>query len=174
MIDDKVCAAITAQINAELYSAYLYLAMSSWFDARNLKGFAGWMRVQIQEELAHAQKLHEYVLERGGKPDFSRVEAPPARWDSALAVFESAYEHEQGVTRAINELVDVGVSAKDHATVNFLQWFVGEQVEEEASFDASIQQLRLAGDNGAALLMLDREMAARVFALTPGAGGKGG
>jgi ferritin len=146
--------------------------MSSWFDARNLKGFAGWMRVQIREELAHAQKLHEYVLDRGGKPEFARVEAPSAQWDSALALFESAYEHEQWVTRAINDLVDVGVIAKDHATVNFLQWYVEEQVEEEASFDAIVQQLRLAGDNGAALLMLDREMATRVFVPAAGADGK--
>jgi ferritin len=172
MIDHKVCAALNAQINAEIYSAYLYLAMSSWFDARNLKGLAGWMNVQIQEELFHAQKQHQYVLERGGKPEFGRVEAPPAQWDTPLAVFECAYEHEQSVTRAINDLVELGASAKDHATVNFLQWFVGEQVEEEASFDAIVQQLRLAGDNGAALLMLDREMAARAFVPAVGSDGK--
>ena len=175
MIDDKVCAALNRQINAELYSGYLYLAMSSFFDAKNLKGFASWMRVQVQEELAHAQKLHQYVLERGGKPAFSRVEAPPSEWESPLGVFEHAYGHEQAVTRAINDLVDVGVEAKDHATVNFLQWYVSEQVEEEANFDAIVQQLRLAGDNGAALLMMDREMATRVFVpLAAGAGGAAG
>jgi len=168
MIDDKVCAALNGQLRSELYSGYLYAAMYSYFESRNLKGFANWMSVQVQEELAHAQKLIGYILERGGKPKFGSIDAPPAEWKSPLAVYEAAYEHERGVTQAINDLVDVAISVRDHATATMLQWYVTEQVEEEASFDQIVQQLSLAGDNGAALLMIDRDLAARVFT-PPGA-----
>jgi ferritin len=169
MIDDKVRAALNGQYNAELYSAYLYMAMASYFESKNLKGFAKWMRIQVQEEAAHAQKFHDYILERGGRAAFGAIEAPKADWDSVLAVFEFAYSHEVVVTRSINNLVDVATEAHDHATYNFLQWFVAEQVEEEASFDGIVQQLRLAGNNGAALLMLDRELATRTFVPPGGA-----
>jgi ferritin len=163
MIDEKVSAALNEQLRSELYSGYLYAAMFSYFESRNLKGFANWMGVQVQEELAHAQKLILYILERGGKPEFGSIDAPPTEWKSPLAVYEAAYEHEQGVTRSISDLVDVAVAAKDHATATMLQWYVTEQVEEEANFDQIVQQLMLAGDNGAALLMIDRELATRVY-----------
>jgi ferritin len=168
MIDEKVSAALNKQLRSELYSGYLYAAMYSYFESRNLKGFANWMGVQVQEELAHAQKLIEYMLERGGKPEFGSIDAPPTEWESPLAVYEAAYEHERGVTQSINDLVDVALAVRDHATATMLQWYVTEQVEEEASFDQIVQQLGLAGDNGAALLMMDRELAARVFT-PPGA-----
>ena len=163
MIDEAVCSALNRQLRAELYSAYMYVAMASYFEQKNLKGFANWMRVQIQEELSHAEKFHRYIVDRGGQPVFASIDAPPAQWASALGLFEAAYEHETKVTRSINELVDTALSARDHATEQFLQWFVAEQVEEESSFDEVIQQLRLADNNGAALLMMDREMAGRVF-----------
>jgi ferritin len=163
MIDNKVCAALNGQYNAELYSAYLYMAMASYFESSSLKGFANWMRIQVQEETAHAQKFHDYIVERGGKVAYGAIEAPPADWGSPLAVFELAYSHELVVTRAINRLVDLASEARDHATYNFLQWFVAEQVEEEASFDQIVQQLKLADNNGAALLMLDRELGTRTF-----------
>jgi ferritin len=121
------------------------------------------MHIQVQEEFAHAQKLIEYILERGGKPEFGSVDAPDSEWESPLGVYEAAYEHEKAVTRSINGLVDIAVAAKDHATATMLQWYVTEQVEEEANFDQIVQQLRLASDNGAALLMIDRELGARVF-----------
>jgi ferritin len=163
MIDEEVCASLNGQLGAEIYSAYLYVAMASYFEQKNLKGFANWMRIQIQEELAHANKFHTYIIERGGKPAFSAIEAPETEWKSPLAVFEFAFAHELVVTRAINTLMEKARAANDHATQQFLQWFVAEQVEEEANFDGVIQQLRLADNNGAALLMMDREMATRVF-----------
>jgi len=168
MIDERVCSALNRQLGAEIYSAYMYVAMASYFERKNLKGFANWMRVQVQEELAHAEKFHKYIVERGGRPVFGSIDSPPAQWASVLALFEAAYEHETKVTRSINELVDTALAARDHATDQFLQWFVAEQVEEESSFDEVIQQLRLADNNGAALLMMDRELATRVFT-PPGA-----
>jgi len=168
MIDDKVCAALNAQLRSELYSGYLYAAMYSYFESRNLKGFANWMGIQVQEELAHAQKLIEYILERGGQPEFRSIDAPPSEWESPLDVYEAAYEHERVVTQSINDLVDVAMAARDHATATMLQWYVTEQVEEEATFDQIVQQLGLASDNGAALLMIDRELAGRVYT-PPGA-----
>ena len=172
MIDEELCGALNGQVNAELYSGYLYFAMASHFEATNLKGFANWMRVQAQEEMAHAVKLHDYVLVRDGKMTFSPVEAPPSSWASQLAVFEFDHCHEITVTRAINDLVDRATAAKDHATAPFLQWYVSEQVEEEATFKELVDQLKLAGDAGGALLMLDRELAARKFvpAVDPAAG----
>jgi ferritin len=163
MIDDKVCAALNGQLRSEFYSGYLYAAMYSYFESCTLKGFANWMQIQVQEELAHAQKLIEYILERGGKPEFRSIDAPDSEWESPLGVYEAAYEHERTVTRSINDLVDIAVAAKDHATATMLQWYVTEQVEEEAAFDQIVQQLRLASGNGAALLMIDRELGTRVF-----------
>jgi ferritin len=163
MIDDKVCAALNGQLRSEFYSAYLYAAMYSHFESRTLKGFANWMQIQVQEELAHAQKLIEYILERGGEAEFRSIDAPESEWDSPLGVYEAALEHERSVTRAINDLVDIAVAARDHATATMLQWYVTEQVEEEATFDEIVQQLKLADGNGAALLMIDRELGARVF-----------
>src|SRR4030043_1427016 len=138
--------ALNKHINAELYSSYLYLSMSAYFQSINLAGFAHWMRVQAQEELAHALKFYDHVLERGGTVTLQPVEAPTSRWDSALTAFEDAYRHEQKVTGLINQLVDDAVQTRDHATNAFLQWFVSEQVEEEAPVDAIVQKLKLVGD----------------------------
>jgi ferritin len=155
--------ALNKQINAEIYSAYLYLSMSAHFQSVNLAGFANWMRVQWQEELAHALKFYDYVNERGGRVVLQPVEAPPSAWDSPLALFEHVHQHEQKVTGMINKLVDLAVEIRDHATNNVLQWFVAEQVEEEASADEVVQKLKLVGDDPSALFMIDRELAQRVF-----------
>lgn len=163
MIKEKIQDALNKQINAELYSSYLYLSMSAYFESINLKGFANWMRVQTQEELVHAMKFYDYLIERGGKVLLSSIESPPTEWPSPLAIFENAYQHEQKVTGLINKLVDLAIAEKDHATNNFLQWFVSEQVEEEASADEVVQKIKLMGDARGGIFMLDRELAQRVF-----------
>lgn len=161
MIDGKMQEALNRHTNAELYSSYLYLSMSAYFQSLNLTGFAHWMRVQAREELAHALKFYDHIIERGGRVTLQPVEAPPPQWESPLAAFEDAYRHEQKVTGLINQLVDEAVQARDHATNNFLQWFVSEQVEEEAAVDAIVQRLRLVGDAPGGLFMIDRELAQR-------------
>ena len=163
MIKEGIQDALNKQINAELYSSYLYLSMSAYFESINLKGFASWMRVQTQEELVHAMKFYDYLIERGGKVVLSSIESPPTEWPSPLAVFEQAYQHEQKVTGLINELVDLAIAEKDHATNIILQWFVSEQVEEEASADEVVQKIKLMGDARGGIFMLDRELAQRVF-----------
>jgi ferritin len=173
MMDEKMQEALNKQLNAEIYSAYLYLSMSAYFQSVNLGGFANWMRVQWQEELAHGLKFYDYVNERGGRVVLQAVEAPPSEWDSPLAVFEHVYEHEQKVTGMINKLVDLAVEVRDHATNNFLQWFVSEQVEEEASADEVLQKVKLVGDDASGLFMIDRELTQRVF-VAPAATAEGG
>lgn len=171
MLDERMEKALNEQINAEIYSAYLYLSMSAYFGSKSLRGFAHWMRLQAQEELVHAMKFFDYVGDRGGRVRLDRIEGPPVEWDGALAAFEQAYEHEQTVTARINGLVDLASDVSDHATHNFLQWFVAEQVEEEASVDEVIQRLRLVGVDGAGMFMVDRELAGRAAAADPEAGG---
>ncbi|MGD2248054.1 MAG: ferritin [Candidatus Methanofastidiosia archaeon] len=161
MIEKKMEKAINEQINAELYSSYLYLSMSAYFSSINLNGFSTWMRTQAQEELVHAMKFYDYVIERGGSVTLSEIEAPPTEWDSPLDVFQYTYQHEQKVTGLINGLVDVAASLKDHATTVFLQWFVEEQVEEEASASEIVETLQLMGDAKQGLFMLDKEMSQR-------------
>jgi ferritin len=163
MISEKMRQALNGQINAEIYSSYLYLSMSAWFHSLNLPGCANWMRVQTQEELVHAVKLYDFVNGRGGRVELQAIEAPSAEWDSPLAAFQAAYQHEQKVTGLINSLVSMALAEQDHATNIFLQWFVTEQVEEEASANDVAQKLKLVGRDGSGLLMIDRELAARVF-----------
>jgi ferritin len=165
MINERIEKAFNEQINAELYSSYLYLAMAAYFSSVNLQGFANWMRCQAQEELVHAMKFFTFINDRAGRVALMTIDGPPASWESPLAAFEAAYNHEQRVTAMINNLVDIALQEKDHAANNFLQWFVKEQVEEEASADGVVQQLKLAGDQGSGLFMIDRELGARVFAL---------
>ncbi len=163
MISKKMEDALNEQVNAELYSAYLYLSMESYFKAQNLNGFANWMRVQTQEEAAHAMKIYDFINERGGRVTLKTIEGPQTEWDSALVVFNAAYEHEQKVTGLINTLVDLAIKEKDHATNSFLQWFVNEQVEEEASADEIVQQLKMMESAPGGMFMLDRELGQRVF-----------
>jgi len=163
MLSKKMQDALNKQTNAELYSAYLYASMSAYFESINLRGFANWMRVQTQEEVMHAYKFYNYINERGGRVVLQAIDAPPHEWDSPLAVFEAVHVHEQKVTGLINDLVNLAVSESDHATNIFLQWFVSEQIEEEASANDVVQKLNLLGDETGGLFMLDREMGQRVF-----------
>jgi len=163
MISNKMQDALNRQINAEIYSSYLYLSMSTYFESINLKGFASWIRVQAQEELVHAMKIYKYIAEKGGRVILTSIEAPPTEWDSAVAALENILKHEQKVTGLINDLVDFAILQKDHATNSFLQWFVDEQVEEEASADEMLQKLKMVGDSGSGILMLDHELGERKF-----------
>ena len=171
MLDTKMQKALNDQIVAEMYSAYLYLSMAAYFQREGLSGFANWMRVQFQEEQMHGFKFFDFVTERGGKVELGAIEAPQAQWESPLAAFEHTLKHEQMVTSRINKLVDLAHELSDHATDNFLRWFVTEQVEEEDTADSIRQQLKLVSGNGQGLLMLDRELSARVF--TPPTTSKG-
>jgi len=163
MISKKMEKALNGQINAELYSAYLYLSMEAYFRSLNLNGFANWMRVQTQEEIFHVTKMYNFIDERGGRITLKAIEGPPTEWDSPLAVFEAAYAHEQKVSGLINDLVNLAIEEKDHATNTFLQWFVNEQVEEESSADDVVQQLKMMKDAPGGMFMLDRELGQRVF-----------
>lgn len=163
MISEKISAAINNQINRELYSSYLYFSMAGYFDSTNLKGFAGWMRVQAMEELAHVKKFYDFLTSRGGRVILSEIKAPPTQWESPLSVFEDVLAHEQSVSALINGLVDLSIELKDHASTGFLQWFVTEQVEEEASADDVIQSLKLNANNPGGLFIVDKELAQRTF-----------
>lgn len=161
MIDKKIQNALNEQINAEMASAYLYLSMSAWFDSINLKGMAHWMRIQSKEEMGHAMKIFGYINERSGRVELSTVQGPAQEWASPLAAFEAAYSHERGISSRFDRLMELAQSEKDHATVIFLQWFVTEQVEEEAAASEAVEKLKMAGDNKGALYILDREFGAR-------------
>jgi len=168
MLSEKVESAFNRQINAELYSAYLYLSMSAYFKSGNLDGFANWMYVQAQEELMHAMKFYAFLHQRGGRVTLGPVEAPPKQWDSPEAVFKEVLAHEQKVTGLIHGLVEIALSEHDHASNIFLQWFVTEQVEEEESADSVLQQLKFMAGAKGGLFMMDREMGQRTFT-PPGA-----
>ena len=163
MLSKKMEQALNSQVNAEMYSAYLYLSMESYFKSLNLNGFANWMRAQTQEEMMHAMKIYDYVHERGGRVLLKAIDGPQTKWESPLDVFEAVLKHEQKVTGLINELVDLAIQEKDHATNSFLQWFVTEQVEEEASADEALQQLKMMENAPGGMFMLDRELGQRVF-----------
>jgi ferritin len=165
MLNEKIEEAFNDQLNAELYSSYLYLSMAAYFQSINLEGFANWMRCQAQEEIVHAMKFYNFVNERAGRVILTAIEGPATKWDSPLIAFEDAYRHEEKITASINNLVDLAIKEKDHAANAFLQWFVNEQVEEESSVDAVVHQLNLAGDQGSGLFMIDRELASRTFVL---------
>jgi ferritin len=171
MIGKKIQDALNQQINAELYSSYLYLSMAAHFESENLSGFAQWMRAQSAEETGHAMKFFDFVIERGGDVSLAAIDGPPTEWASPLAVFEETLKHEQKVTGLINDLVDLARSEKDHAAEIFLQWFVTEQVEEESSVEDALHKLRLAGDAPNLLFMLDRELGGRPGG-APAAGGQ--
>jgi ferritin len=161
MLPDKIQKALNDQVNAELYSAYLYLSMNAYFKSSGLDGFANWMSQQAHEETQHALKFYDFIHQRGGRVALTQIEAPPSQWDSPLAVFEATLQHEQKVTGLISELVDLAQAERDHATVIFLEWFVSEQVEEEESVGAVLDQLKLLGDDRSGLFMIDRELAQR-------------
>jgi ferritin len=161
MLSAKMADALSKQLNAELYSSCLYLSMSAHFESVNLRGFARWVRVQAEEERTHAAKFFDYIVERGARVLMTAIAAPPAQWDSPLAVFKAVYEHEQKVTGLINDLVNLAEKEKDHATRAFLQWFVTEQVEEEASANEVVQKLTLIGESAGGLFVFDHHLGQR-------------
>ncbi|MCP4709777.1 MAG: ferritin [Planctomycetes bacterium] len=163
MLTKKIEEALNNQINAELYSSYLYLSMSSFFESIDLPGFAGWMRVQADEENFHGMKMFDFVLERGGRMILQSIEAPHGEWKSAEDVFEATLAHEQKVTGLINDLVYLARDERDNATEIFLQWFVTEQVEEEDNVNKILGPLKLVKDSPQGLFMLDKELGQRVF-----------
>lgn len=165
MLSEKMEKAINNQINAEIYSSYLYMSMAAWFEGRQMPGFAHWMKVQAQEEMTHALKFYGFVNERGGKVVMQAIAGPPTDWDTPLAVLQAVAEHEAKVTGLINGLMDLALELRDHASTSFLQWFVDEQVEEESNVADAVGQLKLAEGAPAGILMLDKEMATRVFTM---------
>jgi len=163
MIKKAVEVALNEQINAEFHSAYLYLSMSAWFNSVGLAGYANWMRIQYQEELAHATRFFDYVNERGGSVKLSPIGEVQVVFSGTVNVFEETLVHEQLVTSLINKLMDIAIKESDHATKSFLQWFIDEQVEEEANVEQILNNLKLIKGEGQGLLMMDREMQTRVY-----------
>ena len=163
MISPKIQDAINAQINAEFWSAYLYLAMAMHFESEGLHGIANWFRIQFKEEQAHAEILINYLLSRGGRVALAPIAEVPDSWESPLAAYEATLVHEQKVTSLINGIYALAEAEHDYATRGKLDWFVSEQVEEEETAQGLIDRLKLIGENGMALYMLDQELAARVY-----------
>lgn len=151
------------QINKELFSAYLYLDMKSRFSEMNLQGFVNWMDVQVQEEKAHAMGMYDYVLERGGRVELLAIDKPEVEGKTPLEIFEQVLKHEEFVTSRINHLMDVADEVRDRAALSFLDWYLKEQVEEESNVGGVLATLRLIGEDKKALLMLDKDLAARTF-----------
>lgn len=163
MLSKKMSQALNKQLNNELYSAYLYLAMSSYTTHIGLKGAANWFMVQYQEEMAHAMKFYAYINSRGQHAQLDAIAAPPIEYGTLLSMFEQTLQHEQFITKCINDLMDQAVKEKDHASQIFLQWFVTEQIEEEGNDNDIIAQLKLVGNSPQGLMMIDRDLATRAF-----------
>ncbi|MBQ9245647.1 ferritin [bacterium] len=163
MINEKLEKAFNDQINKELYSEYLYLAMKLHFQQLNLQGFVNWFNVQVQEEHAHAMGMIDYLDERGGCCVLEAIDKPVIEGKTILEIFEQVLKHEEFVTSRINHLADVAEEVKDRAALHFLEWYLKEQVEEEASVNGVLATLRLIGDDKKALLMIDKDLAARTF-----------
>ncbi len=163
MLDKEIEEAINRQINEELESAYIYLSMASYFDSEALGGFASWMKVQVKEELSHMEIFYNYINARGGRSSFYNIKNPDPYWKTPLEAFQNTYEHEQHITDKINDLLKLAKSKNDNATEIMLQWFVTEQIEEENNALNILTKLKLIKDNPQGLLMLDKELSARVF-----------
>jgi ferritin len=163
MIKKAVQDALNKQIAKEMFSSNLYLAMAAYYHSVNLNGFANWMRIQAQEETMHSMKFFNYVIDRGGNALIAKLDAPKSTWKSPLDCFENVLEHEKSITESINKLVDVALKESDHATNIMLQWFVNEQVEEEATATDILERLRMVASNTSALFLLDSELKQRVF-----------
>lgn len=163
MLNEKMEKEFNEQINKELFSAYLYLDMKSRFAEMNLQGFVNWMDVQVQEEKAHAMGMYDYVLERGGKVELLAIDKPEVEGKTPLEIFEQVLKHEEFVTSRINHLMDVADEVRDRAALSFLDWYLKEQVEEESNVGGVLATLRLIGEDKKALLMLDKDLAARTF-----------
>ena len=163
MMSQNLTKALSEQVTAEYYSAYLYLSMSACADQMGLKGAAHWLYLQAKEEMAHGTNMYQYILERGEKPTFGEIEAPPADFSGLKEIFEKTLEHEQLVTQRINAIATMAMQANDHACYQFIMWYVSEQVEEEASAADILSKSQMIGDNKGLLLTLDAELATRTF-----------
>jgi ferritin len=163
MLSDLLIKALNGQLNVEFYSAYLYLSMSAYADRAGYRGVANWLFVQAQEERAHAVHLYRHILERGASPSLTEVKAPPAFWPGIKELFENVLSHEQGVSEWINSIASLAVQEKDHATYNFILWYVNEQIEEEKNAGDILAKLNLMGNNTALLFHLDSELATRTY-----------
>jgi len=163
MLSKKMVTALNNQVTAELYSSYLYVSMSAWLQSEGHLGAAHWMGLQAREEVFHASKMYNFILDRGAQVKLGAIEAPPLKWKSPQEVFEAAYAHEQKVTALINNLMTLAKTEGDHASEIFLQWFVTEQVEEEASALEVAQKYKLAAGQGAGIFMIDQELGARAL-----------
>jgi ferritin len=163
MISKKMTDALNVQINKELFSAYIYLSMAAYSEYIGLKGFANWFTVQYQEETEHAMRIYKYLQEQGAQVKLQAIEQPQTDYKSPVDMFEKTLTHEQFVTKSINDLVDLAMKENDHATQIFLQWFVTEQIEEEANDHEILDKLKMIGESGGGLYMLDRELAGRKF-----------
>ena len=161
MLSDKLQSALNEQMRSEFYSSYLYLGMAAHFESGELGGIASLLRAQAAEETQHAHKFFDYLCQAGARPRLGTIEAVPSEYGSALTAFRLALEHERKVSAQIHALMDLAISERNHASVAFLQWFVTEQVEEEATFGRFVRRLEMLGDDPRGLLMFDREMAAR-------------
>jgi len=163
MLSKKIEKALNEQLNKEMYSAYLYMSMSAHSTSIGLSGFANWFMVQYHEEMEHAMKIYNYINEQGGKVKLMAIDEPPSVFKGPMDMFQKTLKHEQFITKSINDLMDLAIKEKDHATQIFLQWFVTEQIEEEGNDNEIINKLKLAGDKGNGLFMIDKELGARVY-----------
>ncbi len=161
VIKEKVQKAVNKQINAELYSSYLYLSMAAYFESISLRGFAHWMKAQAEEERGHAMKLYEYIIDRNGVVTLAGIDGPRTEWKSPLAAFSEAYAHEVKVTSMINDILSLAREEGDYATEEMLDWFVNEQMDEEANPKLIIDKLKIIKDSGDGLLRLDSELGER-------------
>ncbi|CAD5244444.1 MULTISPECIES: ferritin [Thermococcus] len=161
MLSERMLKALNEQVTKEIFSAYFYLAIAAYFKDKGFDGFANWMEAQAEEELGHALRIYDYIFDRGGKVELERIEKPKGDFTSPLKAFEAVYLHEVGVTESIYKLVEIAEEEKDRATYQFLQWFIEEQVEEEATAKAIVDKLKIIGDNPQGLFMLDRELGQR-------------
>lgn len=163
MLNKKIEDALNEQIKKETYSAYLYQSLSAHATFIGLNGSANWFQIQVQEEISHAQKIYNYINERGGKVKLKAIEQPPFEFENITIMFEETLKHEEFITKSINELMDLAIAEKDHASQIFLQWFITEQIEEEDNVNEILNSLKLIGDSGNGLRMFDKELATRVF-----------
>ncbi|MFO7734684.1 MAG: ferritin [bacterium] len=163
MLSKKFEEKLNDQMNFEIYSAFIYKAMAAYCETEDLPGFAQWLKAQTKEEFFHGEKMYDYLIDRGARPYFKTIDAPQKEWDSVKAVFEDALAHEKKVTARINELMDISIEEHDHASRSFLNWYVDEQVEEEASVDDIIKKIDMLEGSGNGLYMLDKELGGRKF-----------
>lgn len=161
MLNEKIQKALNEQLNLEVSSSYEYLAMSAFFETLNFSGFAAWMRIQSTEEYAHALKFYDFILQTNGKVELAQINKPSLQYKTPKDAFEATYKHEQKVTASIHNLVGLAIDSKDYATNNFLQWFVNEQVEEEANALKILERIKMIEDSKGGLLYLDKELGKR-------------